>query len=149
MKNKIFLLNDLSKIVHGEKKKSKTIVLCHGVFDLLHIGHIKHLEKARGQGDKLIVTLTSDRYVNKGPGRPVFNENLRCEAIAALDVVDYVAINDSPTAVNPIKVLKPNIYCKGTDYKNFADDITGEIKNELKEIKKNKRKNFFHRRNDF
>ncbi len=143
MKNKIFLLKDLSKIVHKEKKKSKVFVHCHGVFDLLHIGHIKHLEKAKEQGDKLIVTLTSDKYVNKGPGRPVFNENLRCDAIAALDVVDYVAINDSSTAVNPIKILKPNIYCKGTDYKNFKDDITGEIKNELKEIKKIKGRIFF------
>ena len=143
MKNKIFLLKDLSKIVYKEKKKSKIFVHCHGVFDLLHIGHIKHLEKAKEQGDKLIVTLTSDKYVNKGPGRPVFNESLRCDAIAALDVVDYVAINDSPTAVNPIKILKPNIYCKGTDYKNFGDDITGEIKNELKELKKIKGKIFF------
>ena len=143
MKNKIFLLKDLSKIILKEKKKSKILVHCHGVFDLLHIGHIKHLEKAKEQGDKLIVTITSDKYVNKGPGRPVFNENLRCQAIAALDVVDYVAINDSPTAVNPIKILRPNIYCKGTDYKNFVDDITGEIKNELKEIKKIKGKIFF------
>ncbi|MDC3089836.1 PfkB family carbohydrate kinase [Candidatus Pelagibacter sp.] len=143
MKNKIFLLKDLSKIILKEKKKSKILVHCHGVFDLLHIGHIKHLEKAKEQGDKLIVTITSDKYVNKGPGRPVFNENLRCQAIAALDVVDYVAINDSPTAVNPIKILRPNIYCKGTDYKNFVDDITGEIKNELKEVKKIKGKIFF------
>ena len=108
MKKKIYLLKDLAEIIKNEKIKKKTIVHCHGVFDLLHIGHIKHLEKARKLGDKLVVTLTSDRYVNKGPGRPVFNESLRCEAIAALDAVDYVAINDASTAINPIKTLRPN-----------------------------------------
>ena len=109
----------------------------------MHIGHIKHLNKAKKLGDKLVVTLTSDIYVNKGPGKPVFNQNLRCEALAALDSVDFVAINDSPTAVKPIKMLKPNIYCKGQDYQKTSDDITGEIKNEIKELKRIKGKIFF------
>jgi len=143
MKNKIYTLKNLSKIIQREKKKSKTIVHCHGVFDLLHVGHIKHLKKAKELGDKLVVTITPDIYVNKGPGKPVFNQTLRGEAIAALNSVDYVAINDTPTATNPIKIIKPNIYCKGKDYKNLNDDITGEIKNELKQIKKIKGKIFF------
>ena len=100
------------------------------------------MEKAKKLGDKLVVTITSDKFVNKGPGRPVFNQTLRSEAIAAIESVDYVAINDSQTAINPIKVLKPNIYCKGKDYKNFSDDLTGEIKNEIKELKKNNGKIF-------
>ncbi len=136
MKNKIYSLKNLSKIIQKEKDKKKTIIHCHGVFDLLHVGHIKHLEKAKKLGDKLVVTITSDKYVNKGPGRPVFNQSLRSEAIAALETVDYVAINDTATAYYPIKLIKPNIYCKGKDYKNFKDDITGEIKNEIKEVKK-------------
>lgn len=136
MRRKILNLKQLQKKIAILKKKKKRIVLCHGVFDLLHVGHIKHLKKAKELGDKLVVTLTSDRYVNKGPGRPVFNQILRSESIAAIDSVDYVAINDTPTAVNPIKIIKPNIYCKGKDYKNFNDDITGEIKNEIREIKK-------------
>ena len=136
MKKKTLSLKQLQKKIAILKKKKKRIVLCHGVFDLLHVGHIKHLKKAKEFGDKLVVTLTSDRYVNKGPGRPVFNQTLRSESIAAIDSVDYVAINDAPTAVNPIKIIKPNIYCKGKDYKNFNDDITGEIKNETREIKK-------------
>ncbi len=138
MKNKIHSLKYLSKIIQKEKEKKKTIVHCHGVFDLLHVGHIKHLEKAKNLGDKLVVTITSDKHVNKGPGRPVFNQSLRSEAIAALETVDYVAINDTATAYYPIKLIKPNIYCKGKDYKNFKDDITGEIKNEIKEVKKYK-----------
>src|SRR3990167_11074467 len=70
----------------GEKK----IAHCHGVFDLLHIGHIRHFKRAREYGDLLVVSLTPDAYVNKGPGRPAFNEQLRAEAIASLDCVDYV-----------------------------------------------------------
>ena len=133
---KICTLKSLSKIIQDLKKKSKIIVHCHGVFDLLHVGHIKHLNKAKEKGDKLVVTITPDKYVNKGPGRPVFNQVLRSEALAAIDVVDYVVINETSTAAHPIKILKPNIYCKGKDYKNFNDDITGEIKNELKALKK-------------
>jgi len=72
MKNKIYSIKSLARIIQIEKKKSKTIVHCHGVFDLLHVGHIKHLRKAKEYGDKLVVTVTSDRYVNKGSGRPVF-----------------------------------------------------------------------------
>ena len=143
MTNKILTLNKLSEKLKVDRKNSKTITLCHGVFDLLHIGHIKHLQTAKKCGDKLVVTVTSDKYVNKGPGRPVFNQVLRCEAIAAIESVDYVAINDSQTAVNAIKVLKPDIYCKGKDYKNFNDDVTGEIRNEINELKKFNGKIFF------
>ena len=140
---KIVSIKTLASITSKLKAKDKKVVLCHGVFDLLHVGHIKHLKKAKGLGNKLVVTITSDRYVNKGPNRPVFNQNLRCESIATLEPVDYVAINDGPTAINPIKIVKPNIYCKGKDYKNLNDDITGEIKNEIKELKKINGKIFF------
>ena len=135
MKKKIFLLEDLKKIVLKEKSKGKKIVLCHGVFDLLHVGHIKHFKEAKKFGNILIVTLTPDMYVNKGPGRPAFNEKLRLEGIASLESVDYVALNTTPTAVNVIKKIRPNIYCKGPDYKNHANDISGQIKNEINSIK--------------
>ena len=140
MKNKIHNLQNLSKIISKEKKKLRKIVHCHGVFDLLHVGHIKHLKKAKELGDKLVVTLTADKFVNKGPGRPVFNQVLRSESLAALEMVDFVAINETPTAVYPINLIKPNFYCKGKDYKNSNDDLTGEIKNEIKVLKKYKGK---------
>ena len=143
MTNKIYSLKRLSDILKTDKKNKKKVVLCHGVFDLLHIGHIKHLEKAKKLGDKLVVTITADKFVSKGPGRPVFNEILRSEALASISAVDYVAINDTSTAINPIKVLKPNIYCKGKDYKIGTDDITGEIKNEIKAVKEFKGKIYF------
>ncbi len=133
---KIVSIESLKKIIVKKKLKRKKIVLCHGVFDLLHLGHIKHFDEAKNFGDTLIVTITSDKYVNKGPHRPLFNENHRAEAIAALSSVDYVAINKNPTAVKVIKEFKPNIYCKGSDYKLAKNDISGEIKNEIKEVKK-------------
>tara|TARA_Y100000591_G_scaffold299732_1_gene292649 strand:+ start:129 stop:1652 length:1524 start_codon:yes stop_codon:yes gene_type:complete len=143
MKNKIYSLKKLSEIIKKDKKRKKKIILCHGVFDLLHIGHIKHLKKAKTFADKLIVTITSDQFVNKGPGRPVFNQYLRSQAIAAIEDVDYVAINENSTAVNLLKLLKPNFYCKGKEYNNLKNDVSGEIKNEIKELKKNKGKIIF------
>lgn len=136
MKQKIFLLKDLQSVLNREKRTGKQVVLCHGVFDLLHVGHIKHLNEAKRLGNILVVTLTPDIYVNKGPNRPAFRENLRAEAIASLDSVDYVALNTGPTAISAIEKIKPNIYCKGPDYKIYHNDISGQIKNEIKAVKK-------------
>src|SRR2546423_15713098 len=97
--NKISKLASLAQILARLRESGKKIVHCHGVFDLLHIGHIRHLETAKRFGDVLVVTLTPDIHVNKGPDRPVFNEHLRAEALAALSCVDYVAINEWPMAV--------------------------------------------------
>ena len=92
-------LEELAVVLGEEQARGKKVILCHGVFDLLHIGHIRHFEQAKKLGDVLAVTTTPDQYVEKGPGRPVFNEGLRAEAIAALDCVDYVAIHQWPMAV--------------------------------------------------
>ena len=112
----------------------KKIVHCHGVFDLVHIGHIRHFSIARELGDVLVVTITPDQYVNKGPGRPVFTEALRAEFIAALEPVDYVIINQWPTAVEIIKAIKPDIYVKGQDYADSEKDETGGICREREEV---------------
>ena len=108
----------------------KTVVHCHGVFDLMHIGHIRHFEEAKGLGDVLVVTVTPDQYVNKGLHRPAFAEDLRAETIAALDCVDYVAVNRWPTAVETVKLLRPDIYAKGSDYRDSGADVTGKIAEE-------------------
>lgn len=142
MKQKIFTIEKLQDTL-DQKRKKKKIVLCHGVFDLLHIGHIKHFEEAKSLGNILIVSLTPDIYVRKGPGRPAFNEKLRLQAIAALHMVDYAVLNSTPTAVNIIKKLKPNIYCKGPDYKDYKNDISGQIQKETKAIRKVGGKRFF------
>jgi len=104
-----------------EKRSGLTVVHCHGVFDPLHIGHIRHFQQAKRLGDILVVTVTPDRHVNKGPHRPVFNEELRAEAIAALQCVDYVAINEWPTAVDAIKMLKPDFFVKGSEFRDNPD----------------------------
>ncbi|MFC1986958.1 PfkB family carbohydrate kinase [Chloroflexota bacterium] len=133
--DKIKDIKELAKIIASLKGDNKKVVQCHGVFDLLHIGHIRHFEQAKKFGDTLVVTVTPDKYVNKGPHRPAFNESLRAEAIAALDCVDYVAINKWPTAVETIKLLKPDIYAKGVDYKDARKDYTGKIVDEEAAIK--------------
>jgi rfaE bifunctional protein kinase chain/domain len=114
----------------SEVRRGRAVVQCHGVFDLLHIGHIRHFQEARKRGDFLVVTVTPDRYVNKGPHRPVFTEMLRAEAIAALDGVNYVAINKWPSAVEAIELLRPDVYAKGSDYADASKDHTGGIARE-------------------
>jgi rfaE bifunctional protein nucleotidyltransferase chain/domain len=118
---------ELEQHVASARAQGKRVVLCHGVFDLMHPGHVLHLKAAREFGDMLVVTLTPDQYVNKGPGRPVFTQRLRSESIAALEVVDYVALNLWPTAIKTIEQLKPDVYVKGSEYADPSRDLTGKI----------------------
>lgn len=132
--SKILPLEGLAAAIAEHKAEGRRVVLCHGVFDLLHPGHIRHFDAARREGDVLVVTLTPDRYVNKGPGRPVFNEQLRLESIAALESVDHVALNHWPTAVETIHLLKPDIYAKGDEYRAREQDLSGMIFEEERAI---------------
>jgi len=132
---KVKTLQALASVVGGLKSEGKRIVMCHGVFDLIHPGHIRHFQAARGEGDVLIVTLTPDEFVGKGPGRPVFNQALRAKSLACLACVDHVAINEWPTAVNTIKMLKPDVYVKGSDYADPEKDLTGKISEEEEAVR--------------
>lgn len=132
---KIKDFDKLVKLIKRLKKKGKRVILSHGIFDLLHPGHIRHFESAKNKADILIATITKDEFVNKGPGRPVFNERLRAESVAALESVDYVAINHWPTAVETILRIKPNFYVKGSEYRKRKDDITGKIFDEENAVK--------------
>lgn len=105
--------------------------MCHGTFDLLHPGHIKHLISAKNYCDLLIVTITADKFINKGPNRPVFNQRLRAESIAALSVVGYVAVVEEPTAIEAISKVKPDFYIKGSEYSHPENDPTGKIHDEI------------------
>lgn len=134
MRDKIKTFEELKPILENEKRKGHRIIHCHGVFDLLHPGHIRHFEEAKKLGDCLVVTITSDRFVNKGPGRPAFNQWLRLESLASLSAVDYVVLNDEPTAVGAIYSLKPNIYVKGSEYRDMSKDITGKISDEAQAV---------------
>ena len=124
---KIKNLEDLAFTLEQLRAQGRKIIHCHGVFDLLHIGHIRHFQQAQELGDILVVTTTPDEFVNKGQGRPAFGQQLRAEAIAALGCVDYVAINKWPLAAETIRLLRPHIFVKGADYRNAEDDQTGGI----------------------
>src|SRR6266849_9441316 len=125
--DKIRTIDELAAISHQLRGTGRSVVQAHGTFDLLHLGHVRHLEAARALGDVLVVTITADRFVNKGPGRPVFTEALRAEMLAALHFVTYVAIAEAPDAISAIEAIRPNVYAKGNDYQNPDGDVTGKI----------------------
>ena len=132
--DKIKKIEELVEILKELRNENKKIVHCHGVFDLLHIGHIRYFEQACQMGDILVVTLTADEFVDKGPHRPAFTEDLRAEAIASLKFVDYVAINPWITAEETLRLLKPDIYVKGAEFKELFSDRTGKIASEKKVV---------------
>jgi len=131
---KILDFPSLAALLEERRKGGAKIVQCHGVFDLLHPGHIRHFQEARQLGDLLVVSVTPDRFVNKGPGRPVFSEALRLESIAALSYVDYVVLNDAPDAVSAIRKISPAFYVKGMEYSKEEEDVTGKIKEEREAV---------------
>jgi len=133
---KIIELDELATILNDKREKGEKIVLSHGCFDLLHPGHIRHLKAAKKLGDILVVMITPDKYVKKGPNRPVFNEHLRAESVASLANVDYVALSKWGIATKAIELVKPDIYVKGRDYSDSIEDVTSLIKQEEEAIKK-------------
>lgn len=112
------------------KKEGKTIALCHGVFDLVHPGHIIHLEQAKEMADVLVVSITAAKYVRKGPGRPYFDDEMRMKVLSALECVDYVMLSEGYTVDDIIESVEPDIYVKGEEYAKAEDDITGKITEE-------------------
>lgn len=127
MRRKILDIKELKEVIPGLKKEGKKIVQCHGCFDLLHPGHVMHFKAAKKFGDILVVSITEDIYVNKGPDRPIFNEQIRAENISAIEYVDYVTINRAPKATPAIEMIRPDFYVKGQDYKDPDEDVTGGI----------------------
>lgn len=115
------------------KQENKVIALCHGVFDVVHPGHIIHLEQAKAMGDVLVVSITATKYVRKGPGRPYFNDEMRMKFLEALECVDYVMLSEGYTVDDIVESVEPDIYVKGEEYAKAEDDITGKI-NEEKEL---------------
>ncbi len=118
------------KIKGKLRQENKKVVLCHGVFDLIHPGHIIHFEQARGMGDVLVVSITSEKYVRKGPGRPYFNDEMRMKFLEAIEYVDYVMLSEGYTVDDIVETVEPDIYVKGEEYKRPKNDITGKISEE-------------------
>ncbi len=116
---KIESLDNLKNIVQELKKKNKSIVTTNGIFDILHIGHIRYLKQAKKLGDVLIIALNSDSSTKKikGPKRPLNNEKDRAEALASLECVDYVAVFNENGPIKILEKVKPDVHVKGSDYK--------------------------------
>ena len=104
------------------KQQGKKIGLCHGTFDLFHAGHVKYLEEARAMVDVLFVSVTANKYVKKGVGRPVFSEEDRMLVLSSMSCVDYVVISDDITCVRVIENIEPDLYIKGSEYKQLFED---------------------------
>ncbi len=124
------------KIKEQLKSESKKVVLCHGVFDLIHPGHIIHFEQAKRMGDVLVVSVTSEKFVRKGPGRPYFNDEMRMKFLEAIEYIDYVMLSEGYTVDDIIEAVEPDIYVKGEEYKKAKDDITGKITEEQAIVEK-------------
>ncbi|HAF94598.1 MAG TPA: cytidyltransferase [Elusimicrobia bacterium] len=133
---KIVPFSDAPQVFARLKKEGKKIVQCHGTFDLLHPGHILHFEEAKALGDILVVTITGEDYVNKGPGRPYFNDELRVKYLTSLECIDYVTVVPFLAATEAIECVRPHIYCKGREYKNPKADVTGNIRDDIRIVKR-------------
>lgn len=118
VKNKIVRQNLLRETLLALKAQGKKIVFTNGCFDLVHLGHLDYLEKARGKGDVLVIGLNSDQSIRrlKGASRPVMDENSRARLLAALEFVDYVVLFDEDTPLELIRDILPDVLVKGDDY---------------------------------
>jgi cytidyltransferase-like protein len=124
---KIVAFSEAGALCERLRRQGKVLVHCHGTFDLIHPGHIVHFEEAKALGDILVVTITGEKFVNKGPGRPYFNDPLRSRWLAALGCVDYVVVVPHAAAVEAIECVRANFYCKGREYADPAADLLGNI----------------------
>jgi len=110
--------DELADRLAADRARGLSTAFANGAFDLLHVGHIRYLEGARREADRLIVAVNSDASIRglKGPSRPILPESDRAELVAALRAVDYVVIFDEPTVAPLLDLLRPDVHCKGTDY---------------------------------
>ncbi len=118
---KILDHEQLLRLRAAARAAGKQIVHCHGCFDIVHPGHLRHLRHARSHGDLLLVSITGDVEMKKGTGRPLIPEELRAENLAALDCVDLVYIEQRPTARELLDEVRPDVYVKGKEYELNSD----------------------------
>ena len=130
---KILDLKSLKSKV-GPFPRNKKVIMCHGVFDIVHPGHIRHLSYAKSKADILIASITTDKHVKKGRYRPHVPENLRALNLAAFDMVDFVYIDNEEKPLNTIREIRPDYFAKGYEYDlsaKFRNEATFEEENEL------------------
>lgn len=133
---KIVSKEEFSSIRKSLKEENKKIVLCHGVFDLVHPGHIIHFEEAKQLGDVLVVSITASKYVRKGIGRPYFNDEMRLKVLSSIEFIDYVLISVGFTVDDMIECIQPDLYVKGQEYADADKDITGKISEETELVRR-------------
>src|SRR5687768_1802921 len=100
----------------GAPPRSAKVIMCHGVFDVVHPGHVRHLLFAKSKGDVLIASLTADKFIDKGKYRPHVPQDLRAINLAAFEMVDYVVIDDCATPLKNLGIIQPDYYAKGYEY---------------------------------
>jgi len=125
MTNKIISRPQIAGLMKNLKKKGRKIVFTNGCFDLLHVGHVRYLKEARGQGDCLVIGLNSDQSMRqiKDPARPLISEDQRAEVLAALECVDYIVLFDEADPFKLIEEIRPDVLVKGADWS--MDKIIG------------------------
>lgn len=117
LSHKIKSRQELLAII-GARPRARKVIMCHGTFDIVHPGHLRHLMYAKDKADVLIASVTADEHISKGPYRPYVPEELRSANLAALEFVDYVMIDRNPTPVETIATLQPDFFAKGFEYSN-------------------------------
>jgi rfaE bifunctional protein nucleotidyltransferase chain/domain len=114
---KILTRDELVAAVAAERSAGRTIAFANGCFDLLHVGHVRYLQAAAAEADRLVVAVNDDVAASaKGPGRPILPAAVRAELVAAIRGVDYVSVFSEPTVAALLTLLRPDVHCKGTDY---------------------------------
>ena len=123
----VLTIHELTNRIADFQHQGLCVGLCHGCFDLLHTGHLRHFEAARENCDVLVVSVTPDRFIGKGPGRPIFPEHRRAELIAGLAVVQHTCINQWETAIELLAALSPHVYFKGQEYEHNAQQVNANF----------------------
>lgn len=131
---KVVSVSDLAVLVQRLKASGRRVVMCHGCFDILHYGHLRHFEAARALGDVLVVTVTADEFVNKGSNRPVFPDVQRAELVGGIAPVDWVAVNPWDSAVPTLRLIQPNLFVKGHEYESNPEQVNPRFLEEAQAI---------------
>lgn len=133
---KIITAEQFSSLREELQQEKKCVVMCHGVYDLLHYGHVEHLKEAKSFGDVLVVSVTAASFVNKGPDRPYFTDEQRLEFLASIEYVDYVMLSNEPTALTNIAAVQPDVYVKGQEFQSGTDGVTGHVAHEIEAVER-------------
>jgi rfaE bifunctional protein kinase chain/domain len=131
-KHKIKTAEEIAQLI-GEPPRKRKVIMCHGVFDVVHPGHLRHLLYAKSKADVLIASLTADRHISKGHYRPHVPQDLRAVNLAAFEIVDYVIIDPEPTPLKNLALIKPDIFAKGYEYQ--ASGLPLKTQDELELIR--------------